>query len=165
MIYGSLFHVEQWQASPVPKRRDQLSEGLRIEIVRLMAHHGQMSQIELARRATEAQQRVHKFVKGDMPYPPLDFLDGLFRVFGVTVLDGLRGSVQPVTQLPILRPDVQGVADDCAGMEAEAVEAVQKFVTTLRIALRGTAPGAVPRALQDRTRAPNGSRGTRKRKA
>lgn len=127
----------------VPTRKDPLAEALRLEILRLMNHHGKMKQIELARRAGEDQQRVHKFVKGQMPYPPLAFLDGLFRVFGVTVIDGLRGSVTPVTQLPILRPDVQTLVDTCASLAPEAVVAVQTLASTLRDGVRkGTAHGS-----------------------
>lgn len=89
-----------------------------------------MQQIELARRANEPQQRVHKFIKGQMPYPPLEFLDRLFRVFGVTLIDGLRGAVAPVTQLPILRRDVQSLADTCAAMAPEGVAVVQHLAAT-----------------------------------
>lgn len=138
--------------SAVPKRRDRLAEALRQEIVTLMKHHGEMKQIELARRAGEDQQRVHKFVKGQMPYPPLEFLDTLFKVFGVTLVDGLRGHVPPVTQLPIRRPDVQAVADDCAGMDVEGVKAVQYFVSTLRGASRrAPRPDTIAPARRGRT--------------
>jgi hypothetical protein len=120
----------------VATRKDELTEALRLEIRRLMLHHGDMKQIELAKRAREPQQRVHKFIKGQMPYPPLDFLDRLFRVFGVTLLDGLKGVIRPVTQLPILRPDVQQVADTCAVLEPEGVAAVQHLASTLRDGVR-----------------------------
>jgi hypothetical protein len=101
-----------------------------------MLQHGDMEQIELARRAGEPQQRVHKFIKGQMPYPPMEFLDRLFRVFGATLVDGLRGAVPPVTQLPILRADVQKLADTCAGMPDAAVAAVQSLASTLRGSVR-----------------------------
>lgn len=121
---------------PVATRRDQLTDAVRLEIKRLMLHHGDMKQIELARRSGEKQQRIHKFISGQMPYPPMDFLDRLFRVFGVTILDGLRGPVKPVTQLPILREDVQALADTCAGLEPEGVAVVQHLASTLRDAAR-----------------------------
>lgn len=147
----------------VATRRDDLTEQLRLEIKRLMLHHGDMQQIELARRAKEAQQRVHKFVKGQMPYPPLDFLDRLFRVFGVTLVDGLRGAVKPVTQLPILREDVQLLADTCAPLEPEGVAAVQHLASTLRDGVRrgaSRAPGASARP--NHTPRTNDKRRTRK---
>jgi hypothetical protein len=152
--------------SGVPKRRDRLAEAVRLEIVRLMAHHNEMEQIELARRAGERQQRVHKFVNGQMPYPPLEFMDRLFRVFGHTLIDGLRGSVQPVTQLPILRPDVQAVADLCAGMDAEGVKVVQSWVTFLRrnAPTKGK-PDAGPRGHVANRPHTNAKRDTPKRKA
>lgn len=88
-----------------------------------------------------------------MPYPPLAFLDGLFRVFGVTVIDGLRGSVTPVTQLPILRPDVQTLVDTCASLAPEGVAAVQHLASTLRDGVqKGTARGST--AFADRHRKP-----------
>lgn len=126
--------------APVATRRDQLTEALRLEIKRLMLHHGDMKQIELARRSGEKQQRIHKFISGQMPYPPMDFLDRLFRVFGVTLVDGLKGAVRPVTQLPILRADVQTVADTCALLEPEGVAAVQHLAATLRDGVRRAAP-------------------------
>lgn len=147
----------------VPTRKDPLAEGLRLEIVQLMKHHNNMPQIELARRADEDQQRVHKFVKGQMPYPPLAFLDRLFRVFGLTLVDGLRGHVAPVTQLPILRPDVQAIADDCAGLEEQGVQAVAYFVSTLkgkRPPVRSNATGAPAR--EGNTAGRGGSRARRR---
>lgn len=120
----------------VATRRDQLTEAVRLEMKRLMLHHGDMKQIELARRSGEKQQRIHKFISGQMPYPPMDFIDKLFRVFGVTIVDGLRGAVKPVTQLPILRSDVQHLADTCAVLEPEGVAAVQHLASTLRDGVR-----------------------------
>lgn len=147
----------------VPTRKDPLSEGLRVEIVQLMKHHNNMPQIELARRAGEDQQRVHKFVKGQMPYPPLAFLDRLFRVFGLTLVDGLRGHVAPVTQLPILRPDVQAIADDCAGLEEQGVQAVAYFVSTLKgTKPRGRSTATTASARERSTPARGGSRGPRR---
>lgn len=117
-------------------RRDQLTEAVRLEIKRLMLHHGDMQQIELAMRSGETKQRIQRFVSGQMPYPPMDFLDRLFRVFGVTLVDGLKGAVKPVTQLPILRSDVQSLADTCAALEPEGVAVVQHLASTLRDGVR-----------------------------
>lgn len=129
-----------------------------------MLHHGDMQQIELARRAVEPQQRVHKFVKGQMPYPPLEFLDRLFNVFGVTIVDGLKGPVKPVTQLPILRADVQAVADTCAGLDEPGVAAVQHLATTLRDSARRAGPRGTSASAQSAyTPRTNDKRRTRKR--
>jgi transcriptional regulator with XRE-family HTH domain len=147
----------------VVTRRDQLTESVRLEIKRLMLHHGDMQQIELAMRAGETKQRIQRFISGQMPYPPMDFLDRLFRVFGKTLIDGLTGAVKPVKQLPILREDVQALADTCAAMEAEGVAAVQHLASTLRDAGRkagSAARGAsAPAHHMPRT---NGKRRTRK---
>lgn len=140
--------VEMGHSPGVATRRDQLTEAIRLEIKRLMLHHGDMQQIELAMRSGETKQRIQRFISGQMPYPPMDFLDRLFRVFGKTLVDGLTGAVKPVTQLPILRDDVQALADTCATLEPAGVEAVQHLAATLRDAGRrgaATAPGASAR--------------------
>lgn len=128
---------------PVATRRDQLTESVRLEIKRLMLHHGDMQQVELVRRSGETKQRIQRFISGQMPYPPMDFLDKLFRVFGVTLIDGLKAAVRPVTQLPILRSDVQTLADTCSALAPEGVAAVQHLASTLRDGVRkGTAHGS-----------------------
>lgn len=147
----------------VATRRDQLAEALRTEIKRLMAHHGNMQQIELVRRSGQNKQRIQRFLSGQMPYPPLTFLDKLFRVFGHTLLDGLRGSIQPVTQLPILRPDVQQLADTCAPLEPAGVAVVQHLAVTLRDGVQRSS-SKTPNAFSRRTHRRNtsGTRNTRK---
>ena len=134
-------------------RQDQLTELLRLEVLRLMRLHGPMQQIELARRAGDTQQRVQRFLAGQMPYPPLMFLDRLFRVFGVTLADGLKGQVRPAPVLPVLRPDVQAVADVCATLDGQAVEAVMMLASTLQGAgRRGAAPAPAASAASARKR-------------
>lgn len=144
-------------------RRDHLTEAVRLEIKRLMLHHGDMQQVELVRRSGENKQRIQRFISGQMPYPPMDFLDRLFRVFGVTLIDGLKGPVRPVTQLPILRADVQALADTCAMLSPEGVEAVQTLALTLRDGVRkASAREPVPSAHRDRTPRTNGKRRTQR---
>lgn len=148
----------------VATRRDQLTEAVRLEIKRLMLHHGDMQQIELAMRAGETKQRIQRFISGQMPYPPMTFLDRLFRVFGVTLVDGLKGAVRPVTQLPILRADVQALADTCAPLEPEGVAAVQHLASTLRDGVRRAAVREpISHALPLRTPRTTDKRRTRKR--
>lgn len=155
--------AEMGHSPGVATRRDQLTEAIRLEIKRLMLHHGDMQQIELAMRSGETKQRIQRFISGQMPYPPMDFLDRLFRVFGKTLLDGLTGAVKPAKQLPILRDDVQALADTCATLEREGVAAVQHLASTLRDAGRKagpSAPGASARP--HHTPRTNGKRRTRK---
>lgn len=85
--------VSKWRAVA---RHDPLAERIRQQILLLMDANGKMEQRELARRAKEPYPRVHKFVKGQMPYPPLSFLDRLLRVFGYTLPEALAQTVLPV---------------------------------------------------------------------
>jgi hypothetical protein len=77
------------QFASVGTRKDPLAELVRLRVIALMAEHDEMEQIELARRSKNAQQRVHRFLVGQMPYPPMSFMDSLLQVFGLGLADVL----------------------------------------------------------------------------
>lgn len=114
------------------KRTDRLTDQILKRIEALRVQHGApgapMKQKTLARRSTQTYARVHKFLSGQMPYPPLDFLDALLRSFGTSLADELKGAGAAPPQLPILRADVQQVANMLDDESPEVVEAVKNWI-------------------------------------
>lgn len=114
------------------KRTDKLTDAVLKRIEALRVQHGApgvpMKQKTLARRSGQTYARVHKFLSGQMPYPPLDFLDALLQSFGTTLADVLKGEVETPKRLPILREDVQQVADMLDDGSPELVEAARNWV-------------------------------------
>src|SRR5688500_6325595 len=86
------------------KRTDKLTEAVLRRIEELRVQHGApgqpMKQKTLARRSKQTYARVHKFLSGQMPYPPLDFLGALLESFGTSLADTLRGERNAPAQLP-----------------------------------------------------------------
>lgn len=87
-----------------------------------------MKQKTLARRSGQTYARVHKFLSGQMPYPPLDFLNALLVSFGTSLAKVLAGHTATPAQLPILRDDVQRVAVLLDDADAEVVEEAERWV-------------------------------------
>lgn len=114
------------------KRTDQLTDSILRRVEELRLKHGApgkpMRQKTLARRSGQTYARVHKFLSGQMPYPPMDFLDALLRSFGTTLADELKGNSAPPAQLPILREDVQHVAKMLDDGSPELVDAARTWV-------------------------------------
>jgi hypothetical protein len=110
----------------MPKRTDVLTERVRKLIESLRVQHGApgrpMGQKTLARRSGQKYPRVHKFLSGQMPYPPMDFLDALLRSFGTTLGGVLTEESEPPKVLPIWRADVQQLAELLDDADAEVVE-------------------------------------------
>ena len=119
---------------PIVARHDPLAERVRQPVLNLMKANGNMEQRELARRAKEKPQRVHKFVKGQMPYPPLTFLNNLLRVFSYTLPEALSETVLPVRPLAqtVFRPPVQQLAELLDGMEDAQLEHLKEFLVANR---------------------------------
>jgi hypothetical protein len=138
----------------MPKRTDALTDVILRKIQALMAQHGSndrpMQQKTLARRSKQTYARVHKFLSGQMPYPPLDFLDALLRSFGTTLADALKGTGDAPAQLPILRADVQEVADLLDEASPEVVEEVRRLSVLFS---RGQAAGELSESRTPASRA------------
>lgn len=124
------------------KRTDKLTDSILRRIEELRLKHGTpdrpMRQKTLARRSGQTYARVHKFLSGQMPYPPMDFLDALLRSFGTTLADELKGSSAPPKQRPIVRTDVQEVADLLDDADAETVSHVKGLASLLSRATTAT---------------------------
>jgi transcriptional regulator with XRE-family HTH domain len=124
------------------KRTDALTEAVLKTIEGLRVQYGEpgrpMKQKTLARRSGQTYARVHKFLSGQMPYPPLDFLNALLQSFGVSLADALKGQTTPPKQLPIQRADVQRVA---ALLDDAPVELVEETERMVRLFLRAGALG------------------------
>jgi transcriptional regulator with XRE-family HTH domain len=116
----------------MPKRTDKLTDAVLRRIEELRVQHGApgspMKQKTLARRSGQTYARVHKFLSGQMPYPPLDFLDALLQSFGLTLADVLKGQAEAPKRLPILREDVQRVADMLDDAPADLVESARGWI-------------------------------------
>lgn len=99
-----------------------------------------MEQKELADRSGEPVYRVHKFVKGDLPFPPLTFLDRVFRVFGSSLAKALESepAIKPLPTAPILRGDVLEVA---RLLERRSPEYVNSVMVLVRERARGRPHG------------------------
>lgn len=119
--------------------RDLIAERLRAVVLGLMKAHG-MEQKELADRSGEPIYRVHKFVKGDLPFPPLTFLDRVLRVFGSSLAQALEKepTVKPLPPLPILRDDVLEVA---RMLERRSPEYVRSLIVLVQERARGRPHG------------------------
>jgi transcriptional regulator with XRE-family HTH domain len=122
-------------------RHDPLSERIRQQINQLMEGRGRdggrMEQRELARRAKLSQDSVHKFLKGQKPYPPLTFLDRLLRVFGYTLPEALSETVLPVKPLPEPRISKPIVLEIAALLEKPewndgALQALKEYLQHMR---------------------------------
>ncbi len=128
----------------MPKRTDRLTDAALQAIQGFLVQYGEpgrpMKQKTLARRSGQSYARVHRFISGQMPYPPMDFLDALLRTFGTTLADVLKGHTTPPKQLPILRADVQRVADMLDDASVEVVEETERH---LKIFLRAAEAGAL----------------------
>jgi transcriptional regulator with XRE-family HTH domain len=122
------------------KRTDRLTDAVLKKIEALRVQHGSpgqpMKQKTLARRSGQTYARVHKFLSGQMPYPPLDFLDALLQSFGTNLARVLSGEMDTPAQRPILREDVQQVADMLDDGSPELVEAARNWIALF---LRGQA--------------------------
>lgn len=103
-----------------------------------------MSQKELARRAGEHVNRVHKFVNGDLPYPPLTFLQHVFGVFGLTLPEALSSS-PPVRPLSISRQDVLEVARLLEALDEAYVRSLKDLVEKTRRVRSGVRGGGTRR--------------------
>lgn len=126
MVAVTTFHRK------MPKRTDRLTDLILKRIEALRAQHGApgapMKQKTVARRSGQTYARVHKFLSGQMPYPPLDFLDAILRSFGTTLADALRGPTDDKIPLPIVREDVQEVANMLDEASPAAVEAAKQWI-------------------------------------
>lgn len=98
---------------PAVARRDPLADRVRHQIQQLMKANNNMEQRELARRAKEPYQRVNKLLRGQMPYPPMTFLNNLLGVFNYTLPEALAETVLPVRPLAqqAFRPLVHEIAE------------------------------------------------------
>jgi hypothetical protein len=114
------------------KRTDKLTERVLERVEALRVQHGApgtpMKQKTLARRSGQTYARVHKFLSGQMPYPPLDFLNALLMSFGTSLGDVLRDVSSPPRALPIWREDVQRVARMLDEASPAAVEVARGWV-------------------------------------
>ena len=115
------------------RRTDKLTGAILRRIEELRVQHGApgapMKQKTLARRAKQSYARVHRFLSGQMPYPPLDFLDALLRSLGTTLAETLtESSGSPPSPLPIVRADVQELAKLLDEVSADVVEQVKGLV-------------------------------------
>lgn len=129
----------------VVPRLDPMAERIRQQIEQLMKANGNMHQKTLAKRAKVSQGRVHRFITGQMPYPPLTFLHSLLGVFGYTLPEALTAMSLPAKQLPqpaISNPIVLELASAIEDWPDEAVK-------NLLVALRGMRP-----ARQKKVRSP-----------
>lgn len=149
------------------KRTDRLTEVILRKIEGLRAEHGPpgqpMKQKTLARRSGQTYARVHAFISGKMPYPPMDFLDALLRTFGTTLADELKGGSTPPAQLPIVREDILELAkmlDDASPEAVERVKGIAELFSTASAAAEAT--GRTDRAPEPgKTRAAGAKRSTR----
>jgi transcriptional regulator with XRE-family HTH domain len=156
----------------MPKRTDALTDAILKRVQELLVQHGApdrpMKQKTLARRSGQTYARVHKFLSGQMPYPPLDFLDALLQSFGVSLADVLKGNGDGPKQLPILRGDVQALCDLLDDAPVEVVEEVHRLAAMfLRAQAGGESSGSrTPASRAGRRAGVSGStaaRGTRRR--
>lgn len=104
-------HAHMTTSVPVA-RHDQLAERIRLQIKHQMDAKG-LEAKDVARLARERYPRVTRFLRGDMPYPPLQFLDRLLGVFGYTLAEALAQAALPLrdtTPPAIFRPLVMEIA-------------------------------------------------------
>lgn len=132
------------------KRKDGLTELVLKRVEELRAQHGvsgrPMEQKRLARRSQQTYARVHKFLSGQMPYPPLDFLDALLRSFGDSLANVLKGETPPTTSdLPILREDVRALAHLLDDATPEVVEETRRVAALFVSAQTAAVPRSTPR--------------------
>lgn len=112
-----------------------MAERIRQQIEQLMKANGNMEQKTLARRAKVSAGRVHRFLRGQMPYPPLSFLDQMLRVFGYTLPEALAASALPVktpTPPSISRASVLEIAEELESWPEENLKAMQTFLRGFR---------------------------------
>lgn len=68
------------------KKSGALTTALRVRFRRLY-EDAELTQDQFAERAGSTQSDVSRFLTGQMVYPPLEFLDGLAKVFGLRLSD------------------------------------------------------------------------------
>lgn len=84
----------------MPKERDALTEPIQAFVAARVQPKGPMAQKELAELSGQRIDRIHKFVKGDLAFPPMAFLDAILRVLGTNLCEQIQGIPVKATPPP-----------------------------------------------------------------
>ena len=120
------------RSQSVATRRDPLTLRVRERITSAMERQQpKMTQSELARRSGQLQQKIQRFLSGNMPYPPMSFLNDLASVFGWTLVELLHDEIPPLRTPAISDARVLEIADRLASADDRVIEAAQAWTKLL----------------------------------
>lgn len=122
---------------PVRKKRDQLTERVLGYIRGLL---GDMTAKELARRSKAPYWRVQRFLDGQLPFPPLDFLTALLGVWGQTLADALTATSPPAPAPPALSGRVRAIAQRMNDLDDDALQLVGSWIDVLKPTAKRPSP-------------------------
>lgn len=146
--------------------KDPLAERLRQRLKALMTE-AQLEQKDVVYRSGARVDQVQKFLGGQLQFPPLTFLQQVFAIFDLSLVDVLTGVPTPKTPLQSMRPDVVRVALELGKLPEEYVE-LQRQQALVALKMKGTGPALAtppaPRpAALDTTATPPSPHRSRKR--
>lgn len=148
---------------PVGTLKDPIAERLRQQVLRLMGDMEQKELVSLCGSPLVRIDQVHKFVKGDLQFPPLSFLDTVLKAFGSSLREALEMD-PPIRPIPITRADVLGVARLLAKRSGPYVEATRLQEEEVSRALSRGGGARSPTEAGGAAPSTRGSRGTSARK-
>jgi transcriptional regulator with XRE-family HTH domain len=118
----------------VSTRQDALTVRVRTRIQAAMDQHKpkRMTQVQLAKKAKVTQQSVQRFLSGQMPYPPMTFLDKLTRVFGWSLVEVIAELTPSRPPIVINDPRVQQIAIWLEAADDRTVEGAYLLIERLQ---------------------------------